>query len=56
LIATFGGSPGIAGSFQVLISIPLFIEKSAIFGFSCIKNQFPLWIGNKRVGHAAMEV
>ncbi|WP_315856422.1 Fic family protein [Synechococcus sp. J7-Johnson] len=34
---------------------PTLIEKSAVLGFSLIKNH-PFVDGNKRVGHAVMEV
>jgi death-on-curing protein len=68
LIATSGGSPGLRdlrlleGSLSQLRQTfsgadlyPTLIEKAAILGFSLIKNH-PFVDGNKRVGHAALEV
>ena len=68
LIATSGGSPGLRdlrlleGSLSQLRQTfsgadlyPTLIEKAGTLGFSLIKNH-PFVDGNKRVGHAAMEV
>jgi death-on-curing protein len=68
LIATSGGSPGLRdlrlleGSLSQLRQTfsgadlyPTLIEKAAVLGFSLIKNH-PFIDGNKRVGHAALEV
>jgi death-on-curing protein len=68
LIATSGGSPGLRdlrlleGSLSQLRQTfsgadlyPTLIEKAAVLGFSLIKNH-PFVDGNKRVGHAALEV
>jgi len=68
LIATSGGSPGLRdlrlleGSLSQLRQTfsgadlyPTLIDKAAVLGFSLIKNH-PFVDGNKRVGHAALEV
>ncbi len=68
LIATSGGSPGLRDlgllegslsqlrqTFSGVDLYPTLIEKAAVLGFSLIKNH-PFVDGNKRVGHAAMEV
>jgi death on curing protein len=68
LIATSGGSPGLRDlrllegslsqlrqTFSGLDLYPTLIEKAAVLGFSLIKNH-PFVDGNKRVGHAALEV
>jgi death-on-curing protein len=68
LIATSGGPPGLRdlrlleGSLSQLRQTfsgadlyPTLIEKAAVLGFSLIKNH-PFVDGNKRVGHAALEV
>jgi len=68
LIATSGGSPGLRDlhllegslsqlrqTFSGVDLYPTLIEKAAVLGFSLIKNH-PFVDGNKRVGHAALEV
>ena len=68
LIATSGGSPGVRDlrllegslaqlrqTFSGVDLYPTLIEKAAVLGFSLIKNH-PFVDGNKRVGHAALEV
>ena len=68
LIQTFGGADGIRdiGGLESAIAqprmtfggeelYPTIIEKSVAIGYSMIKNH-PFVDGNKRVGHAAMEV
>jgi death-on-curing protein len=68
LIATSGGSPGLRDlrllegslsqlrqTFSGAYLYPTLIEKAAVLGFSLIKNH-PFVDGNKRVGHAALEV
>jgi len=68
LIQTFGGADGIRdiGGLESAIAqprmtfggeelYPTIIEKSVAIGYSIIKNH-PFVDGNKRVGHAAMEV
>ncbi|WP_254965842.1 MULTISPECIES: type II toxin-antitoxin system death-on-curing family toxin [unclassified Cyanobium] len=68
LIATSGGSPGLRDlrllegslsqlrqTFSGVDLYPTLFEKAAVLGFSLIKNH-PFVDGNKRVGHAALEV
>ncbi len=68
LIATSGGSSGLRDlrllegslsqlrqTFSGVDLYPTLIEKAAVLGFSLIKNH-PIVDGNKRVGHAALEV
>jgi death-on-curing protein len=68
LIATSGGSPGLRDlrllegslsqlrqTFSGVDLYPTLFEKAAVLGFSLIKNH-PFIDGNKRVGHAALEV
>jgi death-on-curing protein len=68
LLATSGGSPGLRDlgllegslsqlrqTFSGVDLYPTLIEKAAVLGFSLIKNH-PFVDGNKRVGHAALEV
>ncbi len=68
IMAQSGGRPGILdlGSLESALAqprmtfgedelYPTLIEKAAAFGFSLIRNH-PFVDGNKRLGHAAMEV